>query len=197
MSKGHGRVALALDALFDAEPDNAFTLEELCERAYPGVNRIQKKHRVSVARAAHKLADRRPEIRRFRTEGLGRALVFFRHDRVLSYAMARLKTDFLNSYRSKDRRTPPHQRKDEDDLRRILTEQDRHLIAPGGAWWRHVQVFLAVATNDPEKLARLQAEEQANLAQVSAPLHRAARGYGILPARGRPRRRDDPACDEP
>jgi hypothetical protein len=42
MSKGPGQI-------------NAFTLEDLCERVYPGVNRIEKKHHVSVARAARNL----------------------------------------------------------------------------------------------------------------------------------------------
>ena len=51
MSRGPGRIEQAIMAAFEAEPDNAFTTEDICDRAYPGVNRIEKKHRVSVLRA--------------------------------------------------------------------------------------------------------------------------------------------------
>ena len=59
MSRGPGRIERAIAAILDAEPDNAFTTEDLCERVYPGVNRVEKKHRVAVLRAANKLIKRR------------------------------------------------------------------------------------------------------------------------------------------
>jgi len=34
MSGGPGRIERAIEALFDADRDNAFTVEELCERIY-------------------------------------------------------------------------------------------------------------------------------------------------------------------
>jgi hypothetical protein len=106
MSRGPGRVERAIEAVFDTERDNAFTLEDLGERVYPGVDRIEKKHRAVIARAARNLGRRRPEIHCLEGEGLGGALVFFRHDEVVSYAMARLKAAPWNRYRSKDRREP-------------------------------------------------------------------------------------------
>jgi hypothetical protein len=51
MSKGAGRVERAIAGVFEAEPDNAFTVEDLCDRAYPG-ELVEKKHRVAVLRAA-------------------------------------------------------------------------------------------------------------------------------------------------
>ena len=103
VSRGPGRVERAIEALFDAERDNAFTLEELCERIY-GVHRVKDpelsdpkrlrpSHRNAMTAAAHRVAARRPEIQIERSGGLGGALVFFRHDEVMSYAMARLKAD--------------------------------------------------------------------------------------------------------
>jgi hypothetical protein len=43
MGKGPGRIARAIKGLFEAEPDNAFTTTELCERVY-GIKEIDKRH---------------------------------------------------------------------------------------------------------------------------------------------------------
>ena len=42
MSKGPGQVQRAIMAAFESEPDNAFLLSELCERAYPRIKQIQR-----------------------------------------------------------------------------------------------------------------------------------------------------------
>src|SRR6266852_1906054 len=91
MGKGPGRVEQIIDAVFAAEPDNAFTIEDLCERVYPG-EPIEKKHRVSVLRAAKQVAKRCGDIDTMIGEGLGGTLIFFDQYCVLSYAMARLKS---------------------------------------------------------------------------------------------------------
>ena len=88
----------------DAEADNAFTTEDLCERVYSGVNRVEKKHRVAVLRAANKLVKRRDNTGCQRCENLGGTRVYFNIDNVMSYAMAWLKADNLSHYRSKDDR---------------------------------------------------------------------------------------------
>jgi hypothetical protein len=59
MSKGPGRIERAIAAALDAEPDGAFTTDDLCDRVYRGVNRIEKKHRVAELRAASNLMKRR------------------------------------------------------------------------------------------------------------------------------------------
>ena len=41
MGKGPGHVERAIESVLIAEPDNAFTIEDLCERVFRGVNRIE------------------------------------------------------------------------------------------------------------------------------------------------------------
>ena len=66
--------------------------------------------------------------------------MFFRHDEVMSYAMARLKADRFQRYRG----TRLHGSKDGGDLRRELDDEShRTLIGPGGAWLRRVEMVLA------------------------------------------------------
>jgi hypothetical protein len=68
--------------------------------------------------------------------------VFFRHDEVMSYAMARLKADRFQRYRSKNTRL--HWSSDERVMRLQLDDEShRKLTGPGGAWRRQVEVFLA------------------------------------------------------
>jgi hypothetical protein len=147
MSRCRGRIQRALVAIFDNERDNAFTIEDLCERIWPDLypdrrgGQIARKHRDTVNRAARNIARQRPEIQWLRGARLGRGLVFFRHDEVMSYAMARLKADRFQRYRTKDTRL--HWRQKEDALRRELDEGSHsQLIGPGGAWRRQVEIFL-------------------------------------------------------
>ena len=168
MSKGPGRIERALAAIFDCERDNAFAVEDLAERIYPGYPDLQgepvaKRHRVSIIRAARNLARRRQEIECVARGAWGRtALVFFRHDEVMSYAMSRLKADRFERYRNHDPRLD--WTRDEADLRRRLAdERHRELVGPRGAWRRHVDIFLAQRDGDTEKGARLEAEGEAAL----------------------------------
>ena len=147
MCRGLGRIGRALVAIFDGERDNAFTIEDLCERIWPDLYpdqrgaQIERKHRRAVIGAAHSIARQRPEIQWLHGQRLGGALVFFRHDEVMSYAMARLKADRFQRYRSKDRRL--HWSQHESGLRRQLDDESyRKLIGPGGAWRRQVEIFL-------------------------------------------------------
>ena len=147
MSRCLGQIERALVAIFDNERDNAFTIEDLCERIWPDLypdrqgGQIERKHRGTVIRAARNIARQRPEIQWLRGARLGGGLVFFRHDEVMSYAMARLKADRFQRYRSKDPRL--HWSHNEGALRRELDEgSHRKLIRPGGAWRRQVEIFL-------------------------------------------------------
>ena len=95
-----------------------------------------------MAPRARNIARQRPEIQWLHGERLGRGLVFFRHDDLMSYAMARLKAGRFQRYRGNDPRL--HRSKDEGDLRRELDDEShRTLIGPGGAWLRQVEMFLA------------------------------------------------------
>ena len=51
MSRGPGRVQRRIKALMQSEPTGAWTVEDLCDRVFDGVNRVEKKHRVSLIRA--------------------------------------------------------------------------------------------------------------------------------------------------
>jgi hypothetical protein len=95
MSRGHGTVQRAILAAFAAEPDNAFLLSELCGLVYPGLNRIEKKHRNAVARAAKAI----PSIGHMKREVLGGELVLYDPLNVMSYAMAWLKADNIGPAR--------------------------------------------------------------------------------------------------
>jgi hypothetical protein len=183
MSRGHGKVQRAILATFAAEPDNAFLLSELCERIYPGHNRIDKKHRNAVARAAKAI----PSIDHMKRETLGSELVFYDPLNVMSYAMARLKSDSIGpgaAYRNNDYR-PVERRiwhgRDITSWRQYDISSDqifREMLAPGGdhhkyvvkggAWWRHTELCKAQARGDEGTAARLQAEIDANLAAIDA-----------------------------
>jgi hypothetical protein len=190
MSRGHGQVQRAILAAFAAEPDNAFLLSELCERVYPGRNRIEKKHRNAVARAAKAI----PSIDHMKRWTLGCELVFYDPLNVMSYAMARLKSDRFNRYRNNDDRWfeprgPKWYRekmgfergyryqwtqKSEAELRTMLAPGGNHYkrVVKGGAWWRHTKIRKAQARGDQKTVARLQAEQEAALAEITAGRHR-------------------------
>jgi hypothetical protein len=188
MSRGHGKVQRAILAVFAAEPDNAFLLSELCERVYSGRNRIEHKYRNAVGRAAKGISS----IDHMKREVLGSELVFYDPLNVMSYAMARLKSDNLTNYRNNDARwfvpRPEWFREamgykkgyeyrraqtSEDDLRRWLAEGGSHHehVVEGGVWWRHTEVRKARARGDEETAARLQAKLDAELAGVVSKLN--------------------------
>jgi hypothetical protein len=154
MSKGPGRIERAILAAVEADPDNAFTTAELVEKAFPRIKvnyKIRKKHRVSVLRAAKKLTTQGKGLNNFLTgEGLGGQLVFFNRYNVKSYAMARLKADRCNLYRTADPRlyySRPFKtsREQENNLREMLIPggSDHKHIVEGGAWWHHVREWCA------------------------------------------------------
>src|SRR6516164_5935447 len=167
MSKGPGQVQRAIMAAFGSEPDNAFLLSELCEHAYPRIKRIEKKHRVAVARAAKTIKT----IDSIQRQTLGRELVFYDPLNVMSYAMARLKSDFIDGedFRNNDPRKAQLRKRSkrkattEQDLRKRLApgeRQHKHIVK-GGAWWRHTEIERAKKRGDRKTLKRLQAQQNA------------------------------------
>ena len=89
MSRGPGRIQRAILAAIQADPDNAFTAEELCCRVYPDLKELEKKHYVAVQRAVQNLLKRHAhlELRRWSHP------VLFNRDNLISYAAAWLKAD--------------------------------------------------------------------------------------------------------
>jgi len=77
MSRGPGRVERAIKAAFDAEPTRVFTTEYLCTHVYAGAIKIEKKHRVSLIRAAKRVLQREHHWRMTRTHMPGAPFLFF------------------------------------------------------------------------------------------------------------------------
>ncbi|KWV61123.1 hypothetical protein AS156_25745 [Bradyrhizobium macuxiense] len=50
MSKGPGRIGQLILSLIATEPHGAWCTTDICQLAYPGITRVEKKHRVAVAR---------------------------------------------------------------------------------------------------------------------------------------------------
>lgn len=169
MSRGPGHIQRAIEAVFAAEPDNAFTTEDLCDRIYHGNNRVERKHRVAVLRAAKNVCTRSDSWQCWRGEKLGNPVVFLNPYNVMSYAMARSKSE--DHYRSNDTRLPDHWRsKNEADIRADLAEGGRHhhLVVEGGAWWRHAHQRIADRDNDTERAKELDLQSQEALARLRA-----------------------------
>lgn len=59
MSRGPGKVERAIEAAFASRPDDIWPLGELAEAVYRGINRVEKKHRVAVGRAARNVCARK------------------------------------------------------------------------------------------------------------------------------------------
>ena len=164
MSRGPGKVERAIEALFAKEPDNAFTTNELSARVYSGVDSIEKKHRVAVVRAAKAIAKRRDDIAYLASHGLGGMLVFYRYYDLMSYAMARLKSE--STYEHNDKRLA--WAKDEAKLRAQLAKggQHSHLLTKGGAWRLHIEQRLARRDGNDERAAEIETELNARLART-------------------------------
>jgi hypothetical protein len=139
MSRGFGTVMRKIAEVLAANPDDAFTVAELCRAVY-GVSPPEKRHRVAVLRAAKALAEKRPEINWFGSSGFG--LAFFNQGSVMSYARARLKSGGC----------PDHW------IRSSLAPGGAHYkeIVEGGAWWLHIQEWIARQDNDTARLTELQ-----------------------------------------
>ena len=161
MSRGPGKIERAIEAVFAAEPDDAFTTADLCGRVYPGLNRVEKKHRVAVIRAAKKVSGR-AGWDCYRTEALGGTLVFYNPFDVMSNAIGRTKADMFTNYRNNDRRIVDHWRTTTEGIRGTFEPggKNHHLIVEGGSWWRHVQLNIAARDGETsERVQALQAEQ--------------------------------------
>lgn len=67
----------AIKAAFDAEPTRVFTVEDLYAHVYGRANKIEKKHRVSLIRAAKRVLQRESDWRMIRSRLPGAPLLFF------------------------------------------------------------------------------------------------------------------------
>jgi hypothetical protein len=179
MSRGPGRIERAIEAVLDTEPDNAFTIEDLCRRIYHPVDeypRVSKAQRVAVLRAARKVMERRDTMWSFTGQDVGGRMVYYTANNVMSYAMGRLKADGLEHYESNDLRIGERWRTTEAGLRARLAEGGDHhkFVVEGGAWWEHVQSYIeeieARRSGDEARLEKVLADREAADARVMASL---------------------------
>jgi hypothetical protein len=134
----------AIRAAFTADPNNAFTVDDLCDRVYLGLKQPERKHRAAVIPIAKKVCESLGEWWEWwRSERPGGTLIFLNRASVTSYAMARLKSDYLNGYRSNGRAR--WSVCTEERLRAEISPggRDHALVVEGGAWWEHCQEAIA------------------------------------------------------
>ena len=157
MSRGPGRVERAVEQIFKEQPSCAFTTEELAEIVYPGINRVEKKHRVAVLRAAYKVAYRLGWFA-FRCERPGGHTVYCNPCDVRSYALGRLRSDFVHNDRSLERL----QKMAEGRSDREEDQHETERVSPGGAWWNHVQIerHRRDGTTDSDQYSALMEEQR-------------------------------------
>jgi hypothetical protein len=121
--------------IFIANPDSAFSANDLCERVYSADwNQTERKYHNAVVAAAKKVSEQLGEHRSwFCAEWRGAPFVFFNHASVTSYAMARLRADAWN------------RRASEEELKSKLLDHEmyREFVSEGGAWWEHCQEYIA------------------------------------------------------
>ena len=158
MSKGFGSVQRKIAEVLAANVDEAFRVDELCRVVFGDVP-IEKKHRVSVIRAAKALMKTRPELAWAGSSGPGMGVVLYNQANVMSYARARLKAEA-------DRYT------DDPIHKRLAPGGDEHkYIVEGGVWWLHVQEWIAKQNNDQARLEELkpmlEAQEQESRARMA------------------------------
>lgn len=154
MSRGLGRIQRAIEAAFGADPDNAFTVEDLCDRVYPGIARIEKKHRVAVLRAARNLSKARDDIGSTTSWQLGGTRSFYNLDSPISRMMAALKCGDHHHYRSNDGRISWRVIKTEAELKRMAHAQ----VAPGHWAWFETEIWRAERRGDHDEASELRAQ---------------------------------------
>jgi hypothetical protein len=150
MSRGPGKIEQAIETTFTRFPDQTFSTTELGPIAYPGINRIEKKHRVSIIRAADKVAKRIAWVG-FRTEAPAGEMVYYNLLNVRSYGLGRLRTNFLNyGYTLHEL----EERLDNPDVRNSEWSHKQ----PGGVWAMHVDLRKADLAGNLAEGERLREE---------------------------------------
>ena len=167
MSRGPGRVERAIEGAFTASPDTAFSVAELGPVAYPGLNRVEKRHRVAIIRAADRVASRLWWAKLI-SERPGGEIIYCNTLDVRSYALGRSRADFCCNdmpltviLRMIEAPVPgdPYAHRSRWDL-----------VRSGGAWWKHVEIAKARKAGDTVEAERVSAELRADVAQHSAAL---------------------------
>jgi hypothetical protein len=155
MSKGLGRTQLSIRQVLQNNPDEAFTVEEMCVLVYD-VSKVEKRHRVAVLRAGASVIEKLPDFDIGRWYGSpGCPSIFYNWRSFKSYIRARSKAE----------------RSSEKDLCKYRATE----LAEGGTWWLDFHKRIAELDNDEALKAKIkpyadkqEAQYAALLAQVQA-----------------------------
>jgi hypothetical protein len=189
MSRGPGRIERAIRVLLDAHPDLAFVTDELVEHCYPGISAIERKHQVSVLRAAQKVVTVDPDWSTREAENQGHGWVFFNRANVQSYSLGQLIGGWRTIYRSpkRIRRNDRIWRSGGDSYCYVLKDREaalKELYSPGrsyvsymtppppghphalcdGMWFDTVHKHIAYRDGDAELRAVMDAQREADKA---------------------------------
>jgi hypothetical protein len=139
------QIEAIIEATLLGDQDNAYTVDNLCDRVYPGLKRFEPKHHVAVIPAAKRVCERLGERWDWRYSWTpGRKLVFWNRASILSYGMAELKTD--QSYLSLTVRFSHDFRNCTDnELKAKLSPGGDYYdrVIAGGNWWKDRQEDIA------------------------------------------------------
>ena len=160
MSRGLGKIEKAIEAAFTAYPSATFSVLDLGPIAYPGLDSMEKKHRAAIIRAADKVAERLWWWKCINERPGGHVIYCNRLD-VRSYAIGRLRTDFLQNDMSLPEIEQSLERPEPDGP--MAHRSNWKLIQPGGAWWVHVEIEKARKAGNHAEADRLLAELTAGI----------------------------------
>lgn len=152
MSRGPGKIERAIEAAFSAMPSATFSVAELGPIAYPGLNRVEKRHRVAILRAADKVAARL-WWKGLTSERPGGSIVYCNLLDVHSYALGRLRADFLTGAEPIARLETFLIEPEPGDPFAHRSRWD--VVRPGGAWWLHVEAAKADRAGDSAQAAAI------------------------------------------
>ena len=138
MSRGAGRIEREIETALQAEPDRSFSIEDLCVRAYPGLNRIGKKHTFAVSRSLRAVVSRRLEFGILKLRARGNPLIAFTRSSLASVKHATTRGQPISR----------------------LTRAD---FAVGGPWDRVVALVIAQNTGDAQAVKRAIERVRANM----------------------------------
>jgi hypothetical protein len=163
MSRGHGRVQRAIEAVIRDNPSSTFSTAELAARVYPDI-RVEKKkaHHVALLRAARDVVY--PNWWTMAWAGApGHQMILYNLCDVMSYATGRLREGFLYGSCSPD------------VIHQMLTNPTHpwscvNWIIPGGTWWTHVEINQARRDGRHEQAEEMRSVLHADVARQLAAL---------------------------
>jgi hypothetical protein len=158
VSRGAGKIEQAITKSFLLSVGKSFTVEDLFHITYPEAFKIERKHRVSINRAASNVCER-TGWDKMRRDNRGGGLIYFDPCDVISYASARLKcSDYC--YQSQDKWVRRYNPTTDEQIFSQLEPGGRNydLVTEGGTWWRHAEMARAKRDEDGVKYNKLKQE---------------------------------------